>query len=188
MLVTAPTDAEIALNSTAERNGLWLTVLEKAYGLREIRVNSDGPRPPSPFEAVAEGGSGAYDAMAAFTGHAHLEVAADNPKFPSVLEQATKNRLLICTKLRPKKDVPAMYHPHVYSVLGYDANAKKVTVFDSIGDDFTPQGPPGPRNGFVMKDGVFSMSLGEFKEVFTGIGYEDPKTPAIDQIKKKPGK
>jgi hypothetical protein len=58
-----------------------------------------------------------------------------------------------------------------------------VRVFDPLGEDFTPKGKPGPANGFVKKAGVMTMSLADFKKVFTGISYEDPKTPAVAKKK-----
>ncbi len=182
--VPAPTDAEIALNSTAEQNGLWLTVIEKAYAKHENLKSPLKEREKSVTDRIAEGGY-ASAVIAMFTGHGLITVPSNSPKFLDSLKSAVDDRCMICTGLRPKKDVPQLYHPHVYAVIGYDQGTNRVTVFDCIGSDFTPKAKPGPRNGFEMKDGVFTMSLADFKAVFTGITYEDVKTAVVEEKKRK---
>lgn len=176
VVIGAPTDAEIALNTTAERNGLWLTVIEKAYA---ARVNRTQPRPKrerSPTDAI-EGGF-AQDAIAILTGHSCREVLPRKPTFRSELEAAVAGRCLIYAAIRPRRDVPGLYHGHQYAVLAFDPRTEMVTVFDPLGEDFTPKGKPGPRNGFEAKAGVLTLSLKDYIEVFGGIGYEDKNSKA----------
>jgi hypothetical protein len=175
--ILEPTDAEIALNTSAEKNGLWLTVIEKAFAVYTNRQQPTGARQLSPVDILS--GGAAADAIAVLTGHGYRPVGPNHPKFEELLMAAVADRCLICTSLRPKVETEGLYHGHVYAVIGYDdkARGKPVTVFDPLGEDFTPEEgkKPGPVAGYKRKDGVMQVPLKEFKQVFSGLGCEDPK-------------
>jgi hypothetical protein len=180
----APTDAEIALCSTAEANGLWLSVIEKGYAVYVNRHTPKDKREISPTDILGEGGY-ASDAIAVLTGHGYRWVKCEEKGFAEELENAVDAKCLICTSLRDKIDVPLLHHPHVYAVIGFHAEDKRVTLYDSIAlPHFEPKGPAGPKNGFKMEYGVFSMTLKQFRTVFNGIGLEDVNTSVIEKKKK----
>jgi len=173
----APTDAEIALCSTAEKNGLWLTVLEKGYAVYVNRHTPVEKREISPTDIIGEGGYASH-AVAMLTNHGYLSIGSREKGFAEALRKAVDTKCLICTALRQEIDVPELHHPHVYAVIGF--NGKQVTLYDSIAlPHFEPKDPPGPKNGFKMEYGVFTVTLEQFRIVFDGIGYEDVTTTVI---------
>jgi hypothetical protein len=84
--IGAPTDAEIALNTTARQNGLWLTVIEKAFAARTNRKLPMRKRERSPTDAI-DGGY-ASDSVAALTGHGYISVGPRNPRLQAELQAA----------------------------------------------------------------------------------------------------
>jgi hypothetical protein len=48
-----------------------------------------------------------------------------------------------------------------------------VSLFHPYGDDDTPDGKPGLENGFLRKNGVFTIHLAEFTAVFEGLYLEN---------------
>jgi hypothetical protein len=85
--ILAPTDAEIALNTSAEKNGLWLTVIEKAFAAEVKRMLAKEDRPVSTTEVISYGGS-AYQAIAVLTGQDSISVEWDDPKLRNHVKKA----------------------------------------------------------------------------------------------------
>lgn len=184
VIVPEPTDAQVALYASARENGLWLTVIELAFGKHINRKQAAGDRQISWVDIL----SGGYpsDAVAVLTGHGYRPVAAYMPRFEAELTVAVQNRLLIYTSGRVKSKTPGIVHGgHLYAVIDYDARKKVVTVFDPLAENFTPKkGKESLKTGYEQKDGVMHLPFDEFRRVFDGIGCEDP-TKAIDRKKKK---
>ena len=55
-----------------------------------------------------------------------------------------------------------------YSLWGEDSQ-------ESIGNEFTPKGPPDLANGSPTTHGVFIVPLDEFRKIFKGLHYETAK-------------
>jgi hypothetical protein len=174
--VQSPTDAELLLFPKPVDKGVWVHIMEKAYGqmcmndslykaLRKLRGMEDTPIP----QMHTDGGS-ALDAG--------LKVLTDKPigwtwgfKGPdamhAALVDATKRGVPITadTGLSAKvENGPALQH--VYSALKYDATAKVLTVRN-------PWGNTVPKlKGVVDKgDGVFEIPLDTFVAHFSKISY-----------------
>ncbi len=178
VVITAPTDTEIAINSSARENGLWLTVYEKACGTVANRFTPPGKRTVEPTDSIAYGGL-ASDVIALVTGHACQSVERTDGELAQALAAGTRGRHLMYTTLRRDIDEPAgLISGHVYAVLAYDSVARRVTVFDPRGHDHRPTGDVGVEHGFPTRDGVLEVSLDDFVRVFDGVGIEDRDTPA----------
>ncbi len=179
--VAALTDAELAMGGSSTAEGLWIRVMEKAYGNRKIdegdvKIARDG----------MNGGSSATAGLA-FTGHKFTNIKlvgdfkaeiADNQMkqkldqiretLPGVL---TENRLVLA--VTAKKDMPTSISPnHAYAVFGYDEKSDKVTIWNPHGNDFKPKGPEGFQYGYARQNGVFTMPLSEFAHTFSRILFE----------------
>lgn len=183
------TDSDIAMWSSAGANGLWFTVLEKAY--RKILVQTQkkaGDKVANVYESFDSGKT-----VQIFTGHdiqtnELKEFTPDSPKIASLrnqLEEAVSEHLLIKTGTSGKggpnsKNLPpGIPHEHALAVLGYDAKKDLVQVWNPWGNNFTPDGPDGLKNGYKTKTGQFIVPLKEFVEIFHDINIET-KTPYRD--------
>jgi hypothetical protein len=173
LLIDAPTDAEIALYNSARENGLWLTVIEKAFGKHVNRSQPGSERATSYLDVLD--GRYSSDAVAILTGHAYRAVPASAPRFEQELLEAVQGRLLIYTSGRAKGKTPGIVPGGLYGVVAYDPTQRLVTLLDPLGADFTPR-TPGPNGGYEQKSGVVRVPLEEFRRNFDGIGLEDPKT------------
>jgi len=67
------TDAELALTSTTTNRGIWLSVLEKAYGSLRNESLAQDKRTESATDAIARGGSAATS-IRLMTGHAVTQI------------------------------------------------------------------------------------------------------------------
>jgi hypothetical protein len=177
--IVAPTDAEIALNTTALENGLWLSVLEKAYCSRVNRKRPKDERKKSPTDVHGSSGGGSGDAIAFFTGHDCAGFERTDPRLLGMVTAGLANRCMITAVVRAKiKAPPGLRQGHVFSIIGMDRIAGTVAVFDPYGDNFTPKGNPGRGNGYERKNGVMSVPWRDYIEVFDGALVEDKNSKA----------
>jgi hypothetical protein len=175
------TDTELALGGASARSGIWVRVVENAYGNRktpdgETRIGTD----------VLHGGNGGV-AGQAFTGHKfkgikligdfQKDVPADTlqKKMTQLRNEIPKaqaeKRLMVAST--PKHAMPkSITGSHAYAVFGYDAATDRVTLWNPHGNNFTPKGDEGPENGYKIEDGVFSMPLEMFVRTFGRIQFE----------------
>jgi hypothetical protein len=65
-----------------------------------------------------------------------------------------------------------MIPSHVYAVLGFDAEAEIVHLWNPLGDDFTPSGQAGLEAGYPVRAGRFAVPLAEFLQIFVAMTYE----------------
>ena len=172
------TDSDIAMWSSAGTNGLWLTVLEKAYR----RIQAQSLKKANVYEGFGSGLT-----VEIFTGHevqniSFKEYTPDSPKFASLrkkIEKAVSEQLLMKTGTGGKKLPPGVPHGHAFAVLGYDKNTDLVQVWNPWRNNFAPGGPDGLKNGYKTKAGQFFVPLKEFVEIFNNINIET-KTPYRD--------
>jgi Calpain family cysteine protease len=176
--VPALTDAQIVNGSTAGAQGLWLNVLEEAVAIWRRKAGSPA--------VVADdlNGGGAPTTIELLTGRKVLSVHLKNlrPNQPITKERkdAERDMKTLLDGLRQRKilvtatihddnmKVPAgMANRHCYGVIGYDPAKRLITVWNPWGNQFTPKSEPGVVNGYPTKDGIFTMPLGEFVQVFT---------------------
>jgi hypothetical protein len=177
-------DAEIALGSYAEGQGVWLNVLEKAYGeLVQRSLVRRGIREDA-IDALADGGHATSD-MSLFTGcdSALLQFRPDDPSaapsdvrvdgyLPRVREVLTENmrrRFLTTCGTADADTPPGIAKGHLYAVLGFDPETDTVRIWNPWGTGFTPQGKPGLKNGYPMRHGHFSVPLADFIRIFSSV-------------------
>lgn len=179
--VGALTDSELAMGGSAIKEGLWIRLIEKAYGSRklsdgQIAIARDGLNGGNPGKAGA-----------AFTGHTFTsvslignykkEVATDdmNAKLGRLRQDLPKalaeQRLVLAAS--PPRDMPASVNMnHAYAVFAYDPAADRITLWNPHGNDFKPKGEEGTQFGYARKDGIFSMPLADFVHAFSRIYFE----------------
>jgi Calpain family cysteine protease len=183
--VAPPTDAEIAMSSSNEHEGIWVNLYEKAVGTARNDDRPGDERAASPLDALARGGS-AGTMLAYITGHemqrfsfkfAKLPASATNDipaklaELREKLRAATaEKRLMTCGTTKPT--TAGLTPNHAYAVLSYDAASDAVKLWNPHGQDFTPHGVAGSENGYVTQRGVFVIPLTEFVKQFSGMAFE----------------
>ncbi len=166
--VKAPTDAELALYVKSGNYGVWPAVLEKAYGdwKRDTTIPQEG----------AGGGDQIDVGIDILTGkktdkHKIKDYSED--ELGKMLTDAFRNGESITTDCwnNPKNarggDLPT---GHAYSVIGYDASTGMVTIRNPWGSGELKDENGRPLDG--KNDGVFTMSLKEYRERFKNIAIE----------------
>jgi Calpain family cysteine protease len=189
------TDGEIALTSSAADQGLWINVLEKAFGeVRYAQPKSHHSEDEIDLDVISRGGK-ILSTIELMTGHKafvipirkyknkkyHLPSGAELPRtiarLDSAFSKAFAANRLVCAEIAPGvsgKDIPpGLVGKHAYAVLGYVQASRTVTVWNPHGKDYTPKvSPAGLENGYPVKKGVFQMPLDEFVRVFKSVTYE----------------
>jgi Calpain family cysteine protease len=176
VVVPKLTDAQIAQGTSAHDQGLWLTVLEEAYG--QIRfADETKPRRPGDIalDSIARGGT-MLTAIHVLTGHRTDLINLKRAKDPDATLQRVREalRTAIAGKLLMSCDtraadprIPGLGGNHAYGILSFDEKHDKVVVWNPWGNEFAPaKQPPGLTNGYPTKGGRFEVPLREFVQGF----------------------
>jgi len=189
------TDAELALSGTTGDEGLWLPVVEKAMGqLRQLQ-NPQKHTADTASDALAGGSTATVLRM--LTGktterlafHKRVPTSKTPPATPpeavpadtadalaekahAALAAAFAERRLVTCSTNTAKHPPGIAGKHAYAVLGYDAAAQVVTVWNPHGRSRKPDGEPGLANGYATTKGVFALPLREFVQAFSSMAWE----------------
>jgi hypothetical protein len=182
--VASVSDTEILLGSTDGDQGLWLIVIEKAYGELVLACRS---RPGTPMDLLSGAGT-STKTLQLFTGRDGLAlrfrphgshhvpgraaVAELAPQARAILAEAQLERRLICCGTTTAPAPPGITPNHIYAVLGYDASRDVVDLWNPWGHHFTPEGPAGLESGYPVRDGRFSVPMTDFVRIFAAVTYE----------------
>lgn len=197
------TDAELAISSTTGKDGLWLPIVEHAFG--EVRQKSHPEREDEEATDIIAHGGSSGTSIELLTGHkaARLSLSPSPAKpiegakleerlkklrevLPSLVEQ---KRLVGVGTCKEKETMPPGVNPsHAYAVLGYDAATDRVTIWNPHGNTFKPKGEAGLKNGWPTRGGKFEMSLTDMTRVFRGFVYETDEVVKASPGTQKPEK
>ncbi len=188
--VPSVSDSEIVLGSSDGNQGIWLNVIEKAYG-ELVLARRDRE---APAIDVLSGAGTSTKTLELFTGNEGLrlrfrphgsphvpgggEIAAIAPRARAILVEAQLDHRLTCCGTTTAATPPGIVPNHIYAVLGYDAERDIVHVWNPWGNHFTPKGSPGLKAGYPVQDGHFSVSLDDFIRIFAAMTYESPRSSA----------
>ena len=186
--VQLPTDAELAMTSSNEHDGIWINLYEKGLGQLRNEARPPEQRAGLAIDALARGGS-AGTMLAYITGH---EITRFSFKFSKdastskeqretklkelrcqLAEAATAKRLMTCGTL--KTTTPGLTPNHAYAVLDYDASSDSVTLWNPHGGKFSPKGPANVKNGYPQQDGILKVPVPDFVQQFSGMAFEASK-------------
>ena len=170
--ITHITDSDIALFSSAGTNGLWFTVLEKAY--RRVLAAKEHPD-----KNIYEGFSSS-ETIPILDGYEIKKIplgkiranASQLSELRSELIAARNENRLIKAGTPGKKSTPGITPDHAYAILGYDKNADVCHVWNPHGNNFTPKGPDGLQNGYTTKRGEFDIPLKDLIQIFADVNIE----------------
>ncbi|MFN8610702.1 MAG: C2 family cysteine protease [Vulcanimicrobiota bacterium] len=171
--VSAPTEVELLVHASAGANGMWATIIEKAFGQLK---NDDSWFPKKEAMDKAEGGweadgIGPLSKKGVDTDELWITF---NSTTREKIKKALKNHKMIvcCVEKGGSKEIQDQ---HAYTVVGYDEKTDRVKIrnpWGKGGNRAEPQNPDGsPKDG--QMDGVFELTIDQFCKIFTSIGYEE---------------
>ncbi len=177
-------DAEIAISSTASTNGLWLTVLENAFGkLREASLPAGTEDAPD-TDAIAHGGKPGYviTALAGYKTKSFVLMLAKGQhhtaQYPTNLIQDLSAALLdhrLAAATTPTNSLPPGINPkHAYAILSYNPDTTTVRLWNPHGNTFKPKGPDGPQYGYATKAGQFDIPMKDLLAIYRSVIIETP--------------
>lgn len=175
-----PTQSELSLYSNAGSDGLWLSILEKAYAhtRNEQDLTSLVYKRANPYDKIGNGGhllTGIKGVTGKFLPDTDVLIITPLSTLRLKLQQAIAKKQVVTCGTSPKlpwtDDTTKNGLPlsHAYSVLDFDPKTDMVTVRNPWGSTEVSDGN-GPRDG--VDDGTFKMPLSEFKSSFSMICYE----------------
>lgn len=175
--VTAPTDAELAINDSDStlQDGIWMSVLEKATGTIQARTYRKSAEIPDPTVAIDTAGIPIGSVVKRWTGQEvkvfHLGARVQRELVRKALVRMQERKSL-ATSLLLHRPPAKLAYDHVYAIMGFDPATDTVTIWNPWGTDFTPNGPSGPENGYVRQKGIFTLSFDEFVSFYSYLAIE----------------
>lgn len=176
--VDPPTEAEIVFNNRyAGGDGLWVTVLQKAFGEKYANYSSFQDNVETTLN-TADGGL-PFLVQHIWTGKTALGVAVKPETRALVREKLMdikeKGYLAqTCTDDANAKGapVPGIVYGHAYALLAFNPVTNHVTIWNPWGNNFVPNGKEGLQNGYLTRGGIFTMAFDDYLQVFGELMYE----------------
>ena len=205
-VVGRPTEAELAISSVSADDGLWLPVMERAFG--QFRMLKQSPNDDTEATDVISHGGRTGPTIDVLTGNSHksITVAASVeqrkaqagkilPELRAELLGAVReHRVMTVSVVGPAVDnagrsadrgdqgtaphIPVgITRHHAYAVISYDRRTDVIGLWNPHGQNFTPTGAPGLENGYPTDHGRFTLPLTEAYSFCTNFTFEIPKVP-----------
>ena len=171
------TDVDIAMWSSAGKNGLWLTVLEKAYRRELVETKYPDPKlrpgiydkfgPSSLNIEILDGFKTEKVSLKKFkAGNAGLE------SIRSKMIAALNAKQIVKANTSTNVKTSGITPDHAYAVMGFSKDTDLVQVWNPHGQEFHPTGDEGLENGYTTKHGLFFVPLKEFVQIFDDVNIE----------------
>jgi Calpain family cysteine protease len=182
------TEGELGMRGSPTENGLWLRMLEKAWGVRKmLRTTGKVDLTVDPIDVID--GPIPHDiTMEAMTGHRanRYDLGGSNGKITPVsdLRSAIREGVLgghLMTADVVRTTVPGITEGHCYAVLGYDSKSDALSIWNPQAIDFTPSGPEGRDNGYKTVKGTFGVPLVDFQVIFEDIKIESSQAKKAEE-------
>jgi hypothetical protein len=178
------TDAEIAISSIAGTNGLWLTVLENAFGKFRQAALPANPEAEPDTDAIAHGGKPGYviTALDGYKTKAYTlqltnglhHTAQYSTNLMADLSAALQNHRLAEASTPTNSLPPGINQKHAYAILGYNRETGTVRLWNPHGNNFKPKGPDGLKYGYATKAGQFDLPLKDLLAIYKSVIIETP--------------
>jgi hypothetical protein len=174
--VVRVTDADIVMCSTAGSNGLWLTVLEKAYRKTLVKAQAaDDHERPDIYDHMAN--ANVIDILdGEQKRRIELMSRRSDTQFATTMRQdlnaAQREHRLVKAETARAPLPPGLTPIHAYAILGYNNNTGLVHVWNPHGNNFTPKGPDGLQYGYTTTGGQFYIPLKDFLQVYEAVTFE----------------
>jgi Calpain family cysteine protease len=170
--ITHITDSDIALFSSAGTNGLWLTILEKAY--RRVLVTTEHPDKKI-YDGFSSGQTiqvlDGFETKKFPLGKVHANASQLSELRQGLFLAQSEHRLIKAGTPEGKK-TPGITLGHEYAILGYDKRTDVCHVWNPHGNNFTPKGSDSLQNGYTTKRGEFDIPLKDLIQIFSDVNIE----------------
>ncbi len=167
--VSAPTDTELAAYSNA-KDGIWLGLLEKAYGMTRIADEPQQAKTREPLNSVGFR-TGSTRVVEVLTGHTSkfigLPANTHKPADPRLFQEL---RADLQAAVHQHRAVMLSNSHHSYSIVGFDPAADKVTIhnpYHRSGTEMFADGSKAERT-----DGFFTLSTTQVVNYFNYLHIE----------------
>jgi hypothetical protein len=147
----APTDGELAAYSDAT-DGIWLSLLEKAYGIVRIGDEPKQPFTEEPLDSVGFR-TGNPSVVAILTGHAYREI-----DLPHKTNRPADERLFEDFR----GELRSAFHDYRAVMLGNSHHVYAITGYDPVTDIVTIHNPQNRSSTETLVDGSKIQSTGGF--------------------------
>ncbi|HEY9870229.1 MAG TPA: C2 family cysteine protease [Candidatus Obscuribacterales bacterium] len=174
--IDEPTQAELCHGAAPTDDGIWVAVLEKAYGKRQAKQSDEHYTYTT--DSIDDGGYG-RDVMPLLTGktvdHDDLSETSKETTHEKLTAAMREGRPVVASTAYEDEDSGDGYTDrsgvptnHVFTVTGYDPETRMVTLRNPWG-----HGEPKFRARKLddPNDGVFQMSLDDFHREFEDVDY-----------------
>ena len=176
--VARVTDADIIICATAGTNGLWLTVLEKAYRKILLKArHADQQDRPDIYDRMANANViNILDGQQ--TRRVELRSRRGDSQFATTMRQdlnaAQREHRLVKAGTPPgaQKSTPSISPGHDYAILGYNNDTGLVHVWNPHSNNFIPKGPDGLQYGYTTKAGQFDIPLEDLLRIYHSVTFE----------------
>lgn len=155
--VGVPTLGEIATYADSGGDGYWLTVLEKAYGIRKEELSTKGGGFVEPLDAVTIHGGNMMPVVLGLTGregrYYSFKKEDDRQNARQIIANAESAKCLIAT------DVPG----HCLTLIRYDRMLDQMQIWNPWGTSQYYD-----KAGVQMNNGFFTLPTEDFLQRFEG--------------------
>lgn len=167
--VPGPTDGELVAYSDATTDGIWLSLLEKAFAGLKLQERSDQSGETQLYKNIR--GGRPSEAIKLLTGHSVSKYSFNNPetrkKLPDLILQAVSERRIMVTSIRNMhKDGKSSGHS--LALLGLDQQNNTVTLWNPWGSSKIYKSV-----GLKMTQGRFSMPVDAWLARFKSLTVEN---------------
>ena len=172
-------DVLIALGSRTGSQGIWLNVLEEAYG-EVYKTRALGDSAVLGIDRLSRGGV-IGETIELLTGN-KSETTVWKPGVPEdllnvryLLSKGKKSKSLMGAgvPLDLKKPPPGIVVAHAYAILDFDEKTDRMTLWNPHGNNFKPMGDDGFVNGYTTEGGVFTLPTRDFSFLFKSLFVEN---------------
>jgi hypothetical protein len=168
--VPAPTDTELATYSNA-RDGIWLSVLEKAYAIVRIKAEPQQASTKEPLDSVGfrTGNPGVVELL---TGHKYKSVDLPaNSHRPADGHLVQEVRSLLQASFREHLAVMLGNSHHDYAIVAYQPSSDTVTIHNPYNRGGSETYPDGVKVT-VNDEGFFTLSTVQLINYFNYLYFE----------------
>jgi hypothetical protein len=168
--VPPPTDAELATYSNA-RDGIWLSVLEKAYAIVRIKVEPTQASTKEPLDSVGFR-TGSPKVVELLTGHQSkaIYLPADSHR-PADEPLRSELRSRFQTAFREHLAAMLGNSHHDYTIVAYDPASDRVTIHNPYNRAGTETYPDGVKV-VVSDEGFFTLTTTQLANYFNYLYFE----------------
>jgi hypothetical protein len=168
--LAAPTDAEISAYTNA-RDGIWLSLLEKAYGIVRIKAEPTQPFTREPLDSVGFR-TGSARVVELITGHPSklIELPADSHR-PADEALRREIRSQLQAAFRDHRAVTLSNSHHTYAVVAYEPASDLVTVHNPYSRGYFESYPDGVKVK-ANDEGFFTLTTTQMVDYFNYLFFE----------------